>query len=397
VKLLLKKIIRKIKNFWKDQEFASFQKRINKKTIQEHKVIYEWALGQNTNKSKDTTNDFKDIRNSLFNKYRNMYAGNTSIKVLVHVPSARYSPAGFSQFSSLVESLIFIGIDSERLDLHNDVNKQLDKSKPTVLLTSDDRGYLNKLDWNALKKYKQNHKLLIGLTASIEAYGNTSLSERLKWADNNKIDFYYSQRSPEYIQNREDYRSFFEFGYQIHSMELGANPLRYYPISGIKKDIPFVFFGSSNADKHSRYIEWFEPLLTRSPGFINGPGWNKMSTLIPMDLNKFILARAKVGINLHLEEQLNWACELNERTYALAACGVPQLIDNPRLLYERFSSDAFFVASTAKEYAELFDYLTNNSQEANKRAKIALHEVYSRHTTFHRAEGLVKYIKTLLN
>ena len=115
-----------------------------------------------------------------------------------------------------------------------------------------------------------------------------------------------------------------------------------------------------------------------------------------MNLNKYILARAQVGINLHLEEQIDWACELNERTYVLAACGVPQLVDNPKLLSQRFSSSAFFVATNPKEYMELFQYLINNPNVAAERSQVALREVYERHTTFHRAEGLVLQIRELI-
>lgn len=392
----LKKLSNKIDKIYKHWEFLSFQKRIHHKTVTEHDAIFQWALRQSGQGLPNVTNDFENIRSQLLKKYSNLYLNKTPIKIIIHVPDPKISPGGFSVFSNLSASLQYIGIKCEHLKLNHNLNEQLNKFKPTVLLTSDSSDYLNKLDWDAIKKYREKQKLLIGLTASIEAYGNTPLPVRLDWSRKNGIDFFYSFRSREYTQSRADYRPFFDAGYEIFNIEFGANPLLYFPVLGIKKDIPYVFFGSSNSDKHKRYLEWFDALFISTPGFINGYGWKHMSAPIQMELNKFILSRASVGLNLHLEEQIEWACELNERTYTLAACGVPQLIDNPKLLPDRFSSNAFFVAYSPREYTELFHYVKHNPDEARKRAAIAFQEVYERHTTFHRAEKLIKELTELM-
>ena len=117
-----------------------------------------------------------------------------------------------------------------------------------------------------------------------------------------------------------------------------------------------------------------------------------MNSAIPMNLNRFIYARARVGINLHLDEQVIWANELNERTYTLAACGVPQLIDSPKLLGARFSEGAMFQANSAKEYLDLFHHILSSPDEAQAKATIALEEVYAKHTTFHRAEIFINQL-----
>jgi spore maturation protein CgeB len=108
-----------------------------------------------------------------------------------------------------------------------------------------------------------------------------------------------------------------------------------------------------------------------------------------MNLNRFLYARAKVGINLHLEDQIVWANELNERTYTLAACGVPQLVDNPKLLRARFSDGAMFQANSPKEYFDLFQHMLDSPKDAQAKAAVALEEVYAKHTTFHRAEMFI--------
>jgi len=394
--MLLKKINKKIDRLTKYKNFYSFQRRINSQTKSQHKRISEWAIIQNKTIEENEPVEVGGLRSGLLKKYQNLYQLEENIRILVHAPTAKQSPAGYSIFSNLVESLQYIGIPCKQLNFDEDLLNQLITFAPTVLITNDSESYLKQIDWSIIKKYKINHHLLVGLTASIEAYGNSPITERLKWAKNNDIDFYYSFRALEYIQNRKDYSPFYDAGYQILTVEFGANPLLYYPINEIKKDLPFVFLGSSNMEKQSRYIDWFDPLITDFTGFINGYGWNGMNASIPLDANKYIFARAQVGINLHLEEQLEHASEINERTYVLAACGVPQLVDNAKLLSQRFSSNAFFVASNPKEYTELFNFLIHNPSAGADRAKIALREVYEKHTTFHRAEDLVFQIKDLI-
>ncbi len=109
-----------------------------------------------------------------------------------------------------------------------------------------------------------------------------------------------------------------------------------------------------------------------------------------------ISAKTKVGLNLHLDYQINTINQLNERTYMLAACGVPQLVDNPAILSEHFSEGCFFVANNPKEYALLFEQILTDPQEAQKRALKAQREVFANHTTFHRMDSFVRELLKLL-
>jgi spore maturation protein CgeB len=101
-------------------------------------------------------------------------------------------------------------------------------------------------------------------------------------------------------------------------------------------------------------------------------------------------ARAKVALNLHIQNQIDWPSELNERTYNLAACGVPQLIDAPKLLFKRFQPDSFFVASSPAEYQKYFRFALNDPKEGQRRALQAQREVFEKHTIFHRAEAFIE-------
>lgn len=395
--MLINKLIRIGTKIKRHREFSVFQSKIHKATYDEYASIIKWAELQSEYCVTDApcspiVKRGDELRNAVLNEFHNKYRSITALRVLIHVPPANISPAGFSIFTNLVDTLVYLGIPCQRLEWNDKISGHLTTFAPTVLMTSDSTDYLQRLDWKAIKNYKASHGIRIGLTASIEAYGNSPLQGRLQWAKKNGIDFYYNFGAPEYLKARKDYSKFFEEGYEIHSIEFGANPLLYFPVDGIDRDIPFVFLGSSNADKQKRYIEWFGQIVNEYPGFINGPGWKGMNSSIPMNLNKFIYARAKVGINLHIDDQVTWGRELNERTYTLAACGIPQLIDNPKLLLGRFSKGAMFHASSPKEYLDLFHCILASPDEAQARASLSLEEVYKKHTTFHRAEGFIKQL-----
>lgn len=387
-----------------DSPFARLEKNINKETWRKHEEVLRWAdrlvnqsgsgLGQDYSfhANDELWQKALLLRENCLEQFKNKFKDNSSLRVLVHVPSAIDSPGGSSLFNNLVEALNYIGVDASVLPWqHENLSEILDRIRPTVFLTSDHESYLTRVDWPAVARYQNTNVLKVGLTASLEEYGNSPLDSRLSWAAKSSVDFYYSFRAQEYLREREAYRPFFDHGYHIHSVEFGANVLRYYPVPNIEKDLDYVFLGSSNPDKWPRYSSFFGNILKERVGFINGPGWQNIKEFrLDPDRDRFIYARAKVGLNLHLDEQIKWANELNERTYMLAACGVPQLIDRPKLLPERFRLDGMFVADSAKEYEDQFDYALNHPHEAQKRALIAMEDVYAQHTTFHRAEQFAK-------
>lgn len=329
--------------------------------------------------------------------YKNKYAPHDGLRILIHLPSSFASPGGHSAISNLVQSLAYIGVPVRYFGNEGVSEHLLAEFRPSVMLVSDYKPFLSVIDWNTLDRYRSVNKLLVGLTASLEEYGNSPLSERLVWAAEHGVDFYFSFRSQAYVTTRREYAPFFDADYQLLSIEFGVNPLAYYPVPVAIRDINYVFLASSNRDKLPRYISWLSEVLSEFPGVIDGPGWSKIGDFsFNAARDRYVYSRAKVGINLHLEEQITWACELNERTYMLAACGTPQLVDNPKLLGEYFSGDAFFVASSPREYAELFRELISAPESSKGAVLNAQREVFERHTTFHRADGFVRELQGLL-
>lgn len=379
-------------------KLRSFERSIHPDTWKQHDSILDWAMGQVDSGNQSSRDESlivrrgQELRDNVLLKFRNKYDSLEGLRILIHVPSKEKSPGGYSLFSNLADSICFLGVPCETLEWSESIGEKLTSFRPTIFMSSDKDIYLDRIDWSTIQRYRVSYPLFVGLTASIAAYGNTPLLQRLRWAKRHRVDFYYSFRSPQYLNIREDYKPFFSEGYPIYTVEFGANPLHYYPVGGVNRDLPYVFLASSNPDKQQRYKDWLKSMFANYPGFLDGPGWTKLKNVAPSSTHRFLYARAKVGINLHIDDSINWASELNERTYILAACGVPQLIDNPKLLSDRFSSNAMFQGESPAEYNDIFKMLIESPDVGEAKALIAIEEVFEKHTTFHRAEMFIKQL-----
>lgn len=397
---LIKKVLGAIK-------FKCFEKKFHIETWKNHDAILKSAKTLKANIEKKNpeyinthtdnpvvSNGYK-LLNDVKTKFKDKYLHNKELRILIHVPPFNISPGGYSLFKNLAMSLNYIGVDTHLLEWGENIVNILDNFKPSIFITSDSRLYLDRVDWVSIRKYKKNNILHIGLTASLEEYGNSPLNERLVWANQNDVSFYYSFRTPEYINGRKEYAPFFEEGFTIYNVEFGANPLIYYPVPIENKIITYIFLASRNRDKWERYFNYLKNITIKYPGFVDGPGWSKLSQWAEPSLHRYLYSMAKIGINLHIRDSIEWESELNERTYILAACGIPQLVDNALLLPKRFGPESMFIADTPKEYEDLFEYILENPVEAERRSLNALNDVFNNHTTFHRAEIFVNNLSQL--
>ena len=382
----------------------NFDRSICELTIKYHDKIIteaELALNHKENYEADSAYAMSDdpmvrqghaLRKQVEEQFKNKYAAQAIERIMIHVPDPVYSPAGYSLFTNLAECLGYSGIPTYILGWYDDTKEAIEKFRPTVLLSSDHASYLERLDWEAIRKYRETDRLKIGLTASLAEYENTPLDQRLTWAKKHAIDFFYSFRDDAYVNERKEYRPFFDAGYKILYLPFGANILHYYPVAGFDRDIDYVLIAS----KKKEHTIFMKDIVKRNYGFIDGPCWKHAPHFrFNRDRDRYIYARAKVGLNVHLPEQIDWACEVNERTYQLAACGVPQVIDHPKLLDKLFSKGAMFIADTDKEYTDYFEMIINDPKVGQERALIAQREVFERHTTFHRADSFVQQLKKL--
>ena len=383
-----------------------FERKVFPKTKINHEKIIKWAE-KKSNKYKINEKAYlesKDpivkqgysLRQNLLQEYKDKYK-RSGLRIALHCPNKDVSIAHNSIFISLNNSLNYIGVDTALINWETNTKRFLEEFRPNVLISIDDQCYIEKLDWRTIKKYKDRYPLLIGLTASEKIHCNKDETVELKieWGKKNSIDFYYSFWSKSYIKNCKEYLPYFESGYKIFIIEFGANILDYYPIPNIKKDLDFIFLCSSNRRKRPRYHLYFSEIFKNYYGFYDGPGFIIFNGNISFKRDKFVYSRAKVGLNLETENRIENANELNERTYTLAAMGIPQLTDNVKLLPKRFSKDALFTAKDEFEFYKMFKFILNNPKEAKRRALIAQREVYQKYTCLHRAESFVKDLLSL--
>ena len=396
------KLKSRIISYINHRRFKFFENKIYPLTWEKHDQILEWAVKQKSCDFKINTKNAEDpifqqgvlLREAALRNFKNKYSDLSDIRILVHVPSASESPGGFSVFNNLIQNLNFLGIKSESLNWNDDLAKKLNEFQPTVFLTSDNPSFLNRINWEQIANYTESNNLFLGLTAQIDS--EQIINNKLKWAEKNQVSFFYVFHSDEYIEDSNVYTPYIDQGYKMFSLEFGANILKYYPVPSVEKDLDYIFLASSNPDKWNRYFKYLPKIFKKHAGFIDGPGWNKIQSYLQENIcqeaQNYVYARAKVGLNLHLQSSIDFSDELNERTYILAACGIPQLIDNPKLLNKRFSSDAVFTAESPGEYYDLFLYILNHPEEASKKALCAMNEVYEKHTTLHRAEKLILFL-----
>lgn len=339
----------------------------------------------------------RELRDKILAKFRGFresYADR--FRLAVFIPDYAATAAGYSWFMNICDGLEHLGLPVIRWHQGTQIQTILENFKPTVIFANDaeiyhPNGYLNYLDWDFIRDYRKCNTLQIGLVASPYRKASRELSIRLAHSRKLGIDFYYSFQAPEFIARH--HIGYKIAGFPVLTLEFGANPLVYYPVPDIRRDLDYVFLGSAHFEKWEQYTRYFSQVMRSHSGLVVGPFWPKaFRTRLDDVLNRYAYARARVGLNLHVAFQLEDATELNERAYNLAACGVPQLIDAPKLLPERFRPESLFLGRTPTEYADQFRYILKEPESARDRARNALEDVLTRHTVFHRADYLLEQI-----
>jgi hypothetical protein len=399
--LELKSFVRKalgIPDPWK--RLREFQRRIHPKTWSGQEAVLRWVKARAADPARGDAEESDDpvvlrgreLRTRVLAEFRGRFAARTDHRVLLLLYSFGVAPAAYSLFRNLADALEWLGVPAAWWEPKQDLGPVLDAFRPTVFLANDPADYaperyLDYIDWRVLDDYRKANALKLGLVAGPYPQAPAVLDARLRHARRLGVDFYFSFQAPAFVA--EFHAPYRRHGFHVCSLEFGANPLVYYPVPA-PRDLPFVFLGSAHYEKLDQYRLYFGDLLASVPGFIAGPGWRGTAReQLPEPWHRFLYARAKVGLNLHVPFQLEAATELNERAYNLAASGTPQLTDAPKLLPERFTPDSLYVASTPREYRELFGRILARPEEARERALRALEQALTRHTVFHRADAFL--------
>jgi hypothetical protein len=374
-------------------------------------AVYRWLDTQRVQAENENEANFRNSpdpvvrhgrqwRDEVIARFRDQCADRAGrFRLLLFIPAYEATAAGYSLFMNLAAGFRLLGLPAACWHQGEPLAPHLESFAPTVLLANDAEvydpaDYLTYCDWDAIQQYRRRSSLAIGLVASPYPKTASVWPERLAHARRLGVDFFYCFQAPEFSGRR--HRVYHDHGFPVLSLEFGANPLVYYPVPGVERDLDYVFLGSAHFEKWEQYCRFFRQIVAQQPGLIAGPGWGPaVRTRIEELLHRYLYARAKVGLNLHVPFQLDDASELNERAYNLAACGVPQLTDAPRLWPERFRTGSLFVGTTPAEYAEQYQRILKRPDEAQQRALSALEDALTRHTIFHRAQAFVDQLEGL--
>jgi hypothetical protein len=314
-------------------------------------------------------------------------------RVLIHVPPPQVALAWSSTARNTIDCLRYLGIEAYAHPWNVPISKSLELHQPNVFLTLWPDTYLEQIDWEVVRRYRETSRLMLGINApEEETYGRQTVDQLLEWATKSKVSFFFKERPQPYLAR--SYSGYWAAGYEVLALEFGANPLLYHPVAGVTRDLEYCFMGSLHRDKWSRYLSYFGPIIKERAGFVLGPGWptGPCKTLVP-EAHRFVYGRSLVGLNLHHPLQLRETVEMNERTYNLAAAGVTQVMDRPALLAERFSDDAFFVGDSPSEFRNNVSLAINNRDEAFRRALLAHDQVLRNHTMFHRLTEFLENVE----
>ncbi len=389
---------------WK--AFRDFERRIHADTWSGQRAVLEW-LAEVTpppdaprphfdpHSSDPLVRRFAEHWVKLERRFKDLHAGGRH-RILLLLPDFEASPAGHSLFRNLGDGLAFCGAAVEYWHQGTSLGEGLQEFRPTALIAIDHQWYgqapeVGRATIEALRDYRKSRALIVGMTSNYSTSNPAETDRQLQEASKLGIDFSLAFHAEPFTS--EKYKLFAGCGARILSLEFGANPLTFYPAPGVTRDLKYVYLASSNFEKWDRCAAFLDEIFHSCPGVVLGPGWPRAAvSRLPDDQLRYLYARARVGINLHVPFQIREATELNERAYNLAACGTPQLMDNPALLPARFDSRSVYTATTPTEYASLFRHILAHPEEAAERAANALDDVLTRHTVFHRADRLLKYL-----
>ena len=344
------------------------------------------------------------LRREALESYKGSLAHRNAPRIMIQYPPEEHSPAGRSIAGNWRDGLTHIGVETKLLKDSDDIGEVLSCFSPDVLLILEEfKNFPGEKGWKAIRRQKTNRGLLLGLGASLDIWGKHPLEKRISHGKELGVDFFFCYADTRFRHEDKrywggDYEEYRKAGFPLIGVPFAANPLRYYPVGGVDRDIDFIFLASVNADKSERYIIYLGDIVKSKHGFIMGPGWRHFPVEdIHPDRDRFLYARSKVGLNLHLDFQIDGKNELNERTFLLSASGLPQVTDAPGLLREYFSEDAFFIGRTPEEYRTMLRLALSDERERERRALKAMREVYRSHTIFQRMQEFVSNLKPLFD
>ncbi len=328
----------------------------------------------------------EELRNLCLQNFQNIYEKN-GLAVCLHLPPENVSVGGRSWMQNFGSALKFMGINV--IYFWNDLPVN-DLKEKNIILSIGAKKFVESFNWDSLAIIKKSSSISLGFQCSTDITNEKTLNKYIEEYLQYKPDFFYSFHSASFVETTALKTISEQKDFKVFSIEFSANPLLNFPQKYIKQDFDFVFLGSSNHDKINRYYQYFLQPFKQFKGCVAGPGWKWTPDFkLNHSRDSLVYSRSKVALNLHIDFQMIYANEINERAYQIASYGIPQIIDNPRILNEKFSRIGL-VAKSPKEFLSQIKYALNNLENLEDISKKAMIEVYEKHTTFHRVKEFIE-------
>jgi spore maturation protein CgeB len=201
----------------------------------------------------------------------------------------------------------------------------------------------------------------------------------------------------------------------IYYLPLGCNPLVHKRMTvpeSYRSDLCFVGMGFRN---RVRTLNAIAPLLKSLDVKLIG-NWHKWGETLHPDLQRFVMPTvndffevqkyyngAKINLNIHRDpvdppygnRAHIGAVSPNDRVFALAGCGVFQLVDRTRpALWEYFEDGQEVVGfNSPDDLAQKIRYYLAHPQERERIAQAAQRKAYNQHTFKHRLAEILRIIQ----
>lgn len=189
----------------------------------------------------------------------------------------------------------------------------------------------------------------------------------------------------------------------VHALYWAIDPMLFTPVN-VKKDIDISFYGHGSELRE----EWMEKMITNPSkkmpdvnfsigggNFRIDLGNAKLVGPIPFSAFRNFCCRSKINLNITRWTHTNVYASATARPFELAAYG-DCIVSQPYNGIEEWFKvgKELFVANSEEEAMELYKWLLDDEEEREKAGKKARERILKEHTFHHRANEMVKIIKS---
>lgn len=329
------------------------------------------------------------LREKSIGTFKNVIRAN--FKVAVQVPPSNFSPGGFSFYNGLVQTLQWMG--GEVIQFWPVLPNDESTENLDLMIVGNFHAYSIALEQQVTNQQTVKARQILAtvdlMSTDIQMPENIILK-----AISKGVTGFISHYFDPFVSESKFSEVAAKFDVPVYSLPIGLNALYHYPEQFICPVYNCLFLASANYDKAKRTFEYLQMVSEDKYSCIMGPGWPwSNSFAMQPGAEKKIMSFFKVSLNLHLQSQIDYETEINERVYINAATGTPQITDAPALIHKLFPSSSF-IAQTPMQYSALVKALLHEPFKFQQEQSLWMDTVFTKHTLFHRISNLLNSLKT---